>query len=582
MPTAPSRPRGLLIRADASVAIGTGHVMRCLALAQRWRRAGGEVRFAQAQTTPAVTERIRAAGFEPVLLDAEAGEADADATANAALAFGAAWVVADGYGFDARWQRRLKQHALSLCIVDDYGHSDAYFADLILNQNPSAEAAWYARRPPGSSTLLGSKFALLRSEFLSEPRPAPAAVPVARKIVVTFGGSDAAHATAKAIEALRSLAGVEIRVIVGGSNPDLPALREAIKGAASPVELVADAADMPRQLAWADLAIASASSTCWELAYLGVPAILIVCAANQLEIAKRLAADGVAVNLGWHGDVDPAAIGAAVRARLADAQWRGEAQTRARAMVDGHGASRVAAALGAPLRLTLLSDRDTWLNAYLPGFAARLKALGHEVRWTHSAADLGAGDVAFWLSCAEIVPAVHRAGHAHNLVVHESALPAGRGWSPLTWQILEGKQAIPITLFEASDRVDRGDIYADEVIALSGGELIHELRAAQAAATFRLCLRFLAQYPSIAAQARKQAGTPSSYRRRTPEDSRLDPDRTLREQFNLLRVADPDRYPAFFELAGRRYRVRITAEASEPASPLPAPLRDAHSAAISV
>ena len=94
------------------------------------------------------------------------------------------------------------------------------------------------------------------------------------------------------------------------------------------------------------------------------------------------------------------------------------------------------------------------------------------------------------------------------------------------------------------------------VVAL---ELVDELRSAQAEATLRLCREFVAGYPFSGDISRAQEGEPSYYARRRPADSRLDPDKTLREQFNLLRVADPDRYPAFFELAGRRYEVRISA-----------------------
>lgn len=145
----------------------------------------------------------------------------------------------------------------------------------------------------------------------------------------------------------------------------------------------------------------------------------------------------------------------------------------------------------------------------------------------------------------------------HNLVVHESDLPHGKGWSPLTWQILEGKNQIPVTMIEAEEKVDSGVIYAQEWIDFQGHELVEELRAAQAKATIRLCEKFVSRYPGIVDAAREQTGEENFYPRRKPGDSRLDPDMTIREQFNLLRVVDNENYPAWFEMGGQRYVVKI-------------------------
>jgi methionyl-tRNA formyltransferase len=128
----------------------------------------------------------------------------------------------------------------------------------------------------------------------------------------------------------------------------------------------------------------------------------------------------------------------------------------------------------------------------------------------------------------------------------------------LTWQILEGKAHIPITLFEAAERVDSGLIYAQRWLEFEGYELVGELRSQQAAATRELCRWFVDHYPLSTAGARQQSGEESFYRRRRPNDSILDTNRTIADQFNLLRVVDNERYPAFFELGGRRYELRIT------------------------
>ena len=137
--------------------------------------------------------------------------------------------------------------------------------------------------------------------------------------------------------------------------------------------------------------------------------------------------------------------------------------------------------------------------------------------------------------------------HRHNMVVHESALPRGQGWSPMTWQILEGASRIPITLFEAVADLDAGPIHLQTSIILNDTELVNEWRLLQAEATISLNLQWVDHYREIIDAARpQQIGESSHYRRRRQADSRLDLEITLVEQFDLLRVVGSERYPAFF------------------------------------
>jgi methionyl-tRNA formyltransferase len=146
-------------------------------------------------------------------------------------------------------------------------------------------------------------------------------------------------------------------------------------------------------------------------------------------------------------------------------------------------------------------------------------------------------------------------------VVHESALPKGKGWSPLTWQILEGKSKVPITLFEAELSVDSGEIYFQKIINFEGHELVDELRKAQGEATIELALSFVDAYPRIV--GKKQKGKATFYPRRRPADSELDPRKSIKSLFNQLRVADNERYPAFFRHKGNKYVLKIYKENEE-------------------
>ena len=213
-----------------------------------------------------------------------------------------------------------------------------------------------------------------------------------------------------------------------------------------------------------------------------------------------------------------------------------------------------------PSRITLLSDSDGWLDRYLPKLIQELWRRGHVVRWIHHPSELVEGDVCLLLSCGRLLSADQLALHRHNLVVHESALPQGQGWSPMTWQILDGANCIPVTLFEAVAQLDAGKIYLQQQIDLQGLELVEEWRSLQAKATIELCLDWLDRYKEVVVAAKPQLGEPSHYRRRRPADSELDPDRSLSDQFNLLRIVDNRRYPTFFNMGGRSFYLHVFSE----------------------
>jgi UDP-2,4-diacetamido-2,4,6-trideoxy-beta-L-altropyranose hydrolase len=212
---------------------------------------------------------------------------------------------------------------------------------------------------------------------------------------------------------------------------------------------------------------------------------------------------------------------------------------------------------GESFSIAILSHKTSWLNNFIPELVLDFLTAGHRVQWAHEKKELQTGDFCFYLGCEEIVPPDSLTQYRNNLVIHESDLPKGKGWSPLTWQILEGKKRIPITLFEAAEKIDSGIIYLQDWIEFDGGELVDELRQAQAKITIELCKRFIKNYPQICKNAREQVGEGSFYPRRFEMDSILDPSKSLEAQFNLLRVVDNQKYPAFFYLHGHRYLLRI-------------------------
>lgn len=180
----------------------------------------------------------------------------------------------------------------------------------------------------------------------------------------------------------------------------------------------------------------------------------------------------------------------------------------------------------------------------------------HEVRLNRKKDELASGDILFLISCHEVISSQVRARYAATLVIHASDLPVGRGWSPHIWQIIEGKNRIPVTLLEAEDAIDSGPIWAQRHIQLDGHETFDEINAKLFDAEVELMDFAVAALNAI--KPRKQdAREPSMYRKRTPEDSRIDPHKSIADQFDLLRVADPTRFPAFLEFRGHRYLISI-------------------------
>lgn len=332
--------RPLLIRADASSRIGTGHVMRCLALGQGWRRTGGRVTFAMATVNAALRSRLQREGFAVVDLPAEPGSIeDASNTLRLAAELSAGWIVADGYVFTERWQKTIKAGGVSLVVVDDYGHAERYFADLILNSAISFDSQWYTRREASSRLVLGSDYALLRREFLDWTGAARTIPITTTKVLVTLGGSDPDNVTSGVLADLRRLEGIEVVAVVGGGNPHRAALESLVRdcNASRPwVRLVIDATDMPELMAWADVAITAGGSTLWELCFMGLPALMLVLAPNQEPAVRALHAAGVAQ---WVSS--PEELAPALCALLPDAGRRARMSGAGRRLIDGRGVDRV-------------------------------------------------------------------------------------------------------------------------------------------------------------------------------------------------------------------------------------------------
>ena len=339
----------LLIRADASALIGTGHLMRCLALAQGWKTRGGQATFITACESEGLRHRLSDEGFQVIMLERPYPEpADWETTSQALAARSAAWVVLDGYHFDSAYQRWIREAGHRLLVIDDTAHLDHYYADVVLNQNINAERLRYSCEPY-TRLLLGTRYALLRSEFLAWQGWRREIPDVARKVLVTLGGGDPDNQTLKVIRALQQVDvnGVEALVVAGGSNPHCQELQSAVNNSGFLIRLVCNVTDMSELMAWADVVVSAGGSTCWELAFMGLPAVVLVLAENQQGIADGLDRAGGVFNLGWYTEVSIAQLASILGGLLKNPGSRRQMSQRGRELVDGLGAERVVEALWA-------------------------------------------------------------------------------------------------------------------------------------------------------------------------------------------------------------------------------------------
>jgi len=284
----------LLLRADASAAIGTGHVMRCLALAQAWQDAGGRATFACAELPPGLASRLTREMIERRGVEAAVGS-DADAALTVCLAreLGAAWVVVDGYRFGPDYYAALQAAGVNVMAIDDMAHLERYPVNLLLNQNLSAAAALYQDRI-GAETelLLGPRYSLLRREFRQARVHRPDRAGRRRRLLLSFGGGDDIDLTGRVLRRLAEtgLAGWEVLALAGAANPHVTALRTLAEAAPFPCELRIDVADVAEVMLWADAAITAGGSTVWELASLRLPALIGAAEDNQIAGMKALQA----------------------------------------------------------------------------------------------------------------------------------------------------------------------------------------------------------------------------------------------------------------------------------------------------
>jgi spore coat polysaccharide biosynthesis predicted glycosyltransferase SpsG len=342
MAVRPELPQ-LVVRADADLLRGAARVLRGLALVHAWQAAGGHATFISRCENSGLRARIEASGAALVALRAsDCGDGAIAVTRDQLGSYQSAVLVLDGEELAAEQQQMLRVSGHPVMVVEQNPGRHSVHADILLNPNFGASAAIRADGA-GTTVLAGGAYAMLRPEFAVWRRRFRSIRTVARKVLVTMGGSDPENITQRVIEALTRLGapGLETKVVAGPANPHVKTLEKVIASSKLPIQLLIDVPDMAALMGWADLAVSDVGSTCWELACLGVPAIVLAATQQQLRIAGDIESSGIAQNMGWHAAVPVDRLAAALDVLLYSSFRRLRMSQQGRALVDGKGAERV-------------------------------------------------------------------------------------------------------------------------------------------------------------------------------------------------------------------------------------------------
>jgi UDP-2,4-diacetamido-2,4,6-trideoxy-beta-L-altropyranose hydrolase len=361
----------VVIRVDASIEMGMGHLMRCLSLASALADDGTKVFFLLRSHAAGLKGLIESEGHAVRLLadpEPRPGAAGTNGTAHASwlptswqedaeqtsVAIGdmAAidWLVVDHYALDAQWERRLRKRVERILAIDDLADRD-HDCDILLDQNlvQGMELRYRRRVPTTCRPLLGPRYALLRPEFAEQRKSLTARSGKVSRILVCFGGSDPDNETAKTLSAIGSLSlpSTAVDVVIGMSNPyadSISSLCRKLPG----VELHRGAGNMAELMKRADLAVGAGGVMSWERCCLGLPTIAIGIADNQTGALTALAAAGAVAYLGPAASVTANQIAGAIRSMLDEpARTRAMGEVAA-TLVDGAGANRVREAMISP------------------------------------------------------------------------------------------------------------------------------------------------------------------------------------------------------------------------------------------
>lgn len=309
----------IAFRADASLAIGTGHVMRCLTLADALRERGARCTFICRPHSGHLLDMVTQRGHHAVALPNDGTtthhmpadpdhaawlgtdwQTDAQQTSEALGHESVDWLVVDHYALDHRWEQALRPYCQNRMVIDDLADR-AHDCEVLLDQNLGRSAHDYdGLRKPHTATFIGPQYALLRPEFaqLRSQSLARRIQPKLKRLLITMGGVDKDNATGQVMKALTACSlpkDLRITVVMGPHAPCLADVQQQAAQMPWPTHVLVGVNAMAQIMSDSDLCIGAAGSTAWERCCMGLPTLLLVLADNQLPGATALEQAGAAL-----------------------------------------------------------------------------------------------------------------------------------------------------------------------------------------------------------------------------------------------------------------------------------------------
>ncbi|HVQ01213.1 MAG TPA: UDP-2,4-diacetamido-2,4,6-trideoxy-beta-L-altropyranose hydrolase [Candidatus Thermoplasmatota archaeon] len=329
----------IAFRVDASPDIGIGHLMRCLALSEELRHRGHECSFLLKVVHPEVLERIKKFGCASYLLPRTASlQQDLDSVIEYAFDNTVDWLITDHYNIDASYVKEIKHQGFHVLSIDDTAQMH-YFSDIVVNQNIGAEKLAFSAEPY-TTLLLGPSYVMLRDELLRRDQKKYNAI--VKKILVSLGGTDADNFLLFLLRALEDITkDIDVLAVVGPFNPHETALQAFRETTKMGLTLIRSPPNMAEYYLQADLAIGAAGSSCYELAYFGIPNLMITIADNQLSIAHEMEKQRIGIYLGEKHDLQPDLLREKVNEFLVNRSLRNNMSANGQRLIDGHGKKRI-------------------------------------------------------------------------------------------------------------------------------------------------------------------------------------------------------------------------------------------------
>ncbi len=338
--------KNIAIRADASDKIGTGHIIRMTALGQAFKDKGFDVHFITICRDKSLLARLKRECFfiHNISFDKSYDLLrDVNKTVEICRSINTNTIVTDGYKFTTFYQKKLKNFDFKLACIDDISKTH-FVSDLVINQNINADKIYNYSCEPYTKLLLGTKFIMLRSEFLKLLGWKRVIKKDARRILISLGGSDNKNMTLEILKFLESLREkrFNINVILGSLFRNVEKVNNFVnKSKNHDYKIFKNVEKMSAFMQQADLAITTGGSTVWEMAFLQTPMVVGISASNQQKIVNELNNEMVAYNIGWFSNLQSSVFCNLIINLINNLGTRISLSKRAGEIVDGNGAARV-------------------------------------------------------------------------------------------------------------------------------------------------------------------------------------------------------------------------------------------------